>query len=60
MPLAALTIEDMILLPDIQIAGCAYAENTGNVFPATAGQWSRCGSRHVRDARAVMYAGIAK
>ena len=32
----------------------------GTSFPATAGQRSRHASRHVRDARAVMHAGIAK
>ena len=31
----------------------------GNVFPVTAGKWSRHASRHVRDARTVMHAGIA-
>ena len=42
-----------------KIAGCACAENAGNVFLAIAGEWSRHASRHVRDARAVMHAGIA-
>ena len=42
-----------------KIAGCACAGNAGNVFPATAGKRSRHASRHVRDARAVMHAGIA-
>ena len=39
--------------------GCACAGTAGNVFPATRGQRSRHTSRHVRGARAVMYAGIA-
>ena len=42
-----------------KIAGCACTGNAENVFPATAGQRSRHASRHVRDARAVMHAGIA-
>ena len=41
------------------IAGCACAGNAGNVFPATVGQRYRHASRHVRDARAGMHAGIA-
>ena len=49
----------MGLLPDTQICGCACAGNAGNVFPVTAGKRSRHASRHVRDARAVMHAGIA-
>ena len=39
--------------------GCACAGNAGDVFPATAGKRSRHASRHIRDARAVMHAGIA-
>ena len=42
-----------------KIAGCASAGNAENVSPATAGLRSRHASRHVRVARAVMYAGIA-
>ena len=42
-----------------KIMGCTCAGNTGNVFPATAGYRSRNASRHVRDACAVMHAGIA-
>ena len=38
---------------------CACAGNAGNVFPATVGLRSRHESRHVRDARDVMHAGIA-
>ena len=49
----------MGLLPDTQNCGCACAGNAGNVFPVTAGKRSRHASRHVRDARAVIYAGIA-
>ena len=49
----------MGLLPDTQNCGCACARNAGNVFPVTAGERSRHASRHVRDARAVMHAGIA-
>ena len=49
----------MGLLPDTYNCGCACAGNAGNVFPATAGKRSRHASRHVRDARAVMHAGIA-
>ena len=41
------------------IAGCACSGNAGNVFPAPTGWRSRHASRHVRDARAVMHAGIA-
>ena len=47
------------LLPDTQNCGCTCAGNAGNVFPVTAGKWSRHASRHVRHARAVMHAGIA-
>ena len=43
-----------------KIARCACAGNAGNVLPATAGKRSRHASRHVRDARAVMHAGIIK
>ena len=50
----------MGLLPDTQNCGCACAGNAGNVFPVTAGKRSRHASRHVRHARAVMHAGIAK
>ena len=49
----------MGLLPDTWNCGCACAGNAGNVFPVTAGERSRHASRHVRDARAVMHAGIA-
>ena len=42
-----------------KIAGCACAGNSRNVFPATSGLQSRHASRHVRDARTVMHAGIA-
>ena len=49
----------MGLLPDTQNCGCACAGNAGNVSPVTAGKRSRHASRHVRDARAVMHAGIA-
>ena len=49
----------MGLLPDRSNRGCACAGNAGNIFPATAGKRSRHASRHVRDARAVMHAGIA-
>ena len=49
----------MGLLPDTENCGCACAWNAGNVFPATGGKRSRHASRHVRDARAVMHAGIA-
>ena len=48
----------MGLLPDTQNCGCACAGNAGNVFPVTAGKRSRHASRHVRNARAVMHAGI--
>ena len=41
-----------------KIAGCAGAGNAGSVLPAIAGYWFRHASRHVRDARAVMHAGI--
>ena len=50
----------MGLLSDTQNCGCACAGNAGNVFPITAGKWSRYASRHVRDARAVMHAVMAK
>ena len=50
----------MGLLPDTQNCGCACAGNAGNVFPVAAGKRSRHASRHVRYARAVMHAGIAK
>ena len=43
-----------------KIVCCACVGNAGNVFPATAGWRSRHKSRYVRDARAVMRAGIAK
>ena len=43
-----------------KIVSCACTGNAGNVFPATAGCRSRHASWHVRHARAVMYAGIAK
>ena len=46
----------MGLLPDTWNCGCACA---GNIFPATADKRSRHASRHVRDARAVVHAGIA-
>ena len=39
-------------------AGCACARNARYVSPATSGQRSRHTSRHVRDARVVMHAGI--
>ena len=42
-----------------KILGCACARHAGNVFPYTAGWRSWHASRHVRDARAVMHAGIA-
>ena len=42
-----------------KITRCACAGNAGSVFLATAGQRSRHASQHVRDARAVMHAGIA-
>ena len=42
-----------------KIVGCACAGNAGNVFPATADKRSQYASRHVRDAHAVMHAGIA-
>ena len=42
-----------------KIAGCACGGNAGNVFPATMVNRSRHASRHVRDTRAVMHAGIA-
>ena len=51
--------ERMGLLPDTHNYGCACAGNAGNVFLVTADKRSRHASRHVRDARAVMHAGIA-
>ena len=42
-----------------KIVSCACTGNAGNVFLATMGLRSRHASRHVRDARAVMHAGIA-
>ena len=53
------TVCPMGLLPDTQNWGCACAGYAGNVFPATAVLRSRHTSRHVRDARAVMHAGVA-
>ena len=53
------TICAMGLLPNTSNCGCACTGNAGNVFPATMGKQSRHASRHVRDARAVMHAGIA-
>ena len=50
----------MGLLPDRQNCGCTWAGNAGNVFPDTVGKRSRHASWHVRDARAVMHAGIPK
>ena len=47
------------LLPKTSNCECACWRNAGNVFPATAGKQSRHISRHVRDACAVMHAGIA-
>ena len=49
----------MGLLPHTSNCGCACAANAGNVFPATTCKQSRHASRHVRDARDVMHAGIA-
>ena len=49
----------MGLLPNTSHCGCACAGNAANVFPATAGKQSWHASRHVRDASAVMHAGIA-
>ena len=43
-----------------RIVNGPLAGNAGNVFPATAGKRSRHASWHVRDARAVMYAGIVE
>ena len=57
MPLSGL--QSMGILPDTQNCGCACAGNAGNVSPVIAGKRSRHASRHVRDARAVMHAGIA-
>ena len=59
LPLDKLAYVSMGLLPDTQNCGCACAGNAGNVFPVTACKRSRHASRHVRDARAVMHAGIA-
>ena len=42
------------------IADYTYAGNAGNVFPATSGWRSRHALRHVRAARGVVHAGIAK
>ena len=42
-----------------KIVGCACTGNAGSVFPATVGKRSRHASRHVRDARAEMHAGVA-
>ena len=42
-----------------KMVGCACAWNAGDVFPATADSRSRHASRPVRDACAVMHAGIA-
>ena len=41
-----------------KIAGCACAGNAGYIFSATAGYRSWQASRHVRNARAVMHAGL--
>ena len=49
----------MGLLPDTQKCGSRMRRECRNVFPGTAGKWSQHASRHVRDARAVMHAGIA-
>ena len=50
----------MGLLPDTLIRGLQPCDgNAGNVFPTTDFKGNHT-SRHVRDARAVMYAGIAK
>ena len=43
-----------------KISSCACAGNAGIVFPTTVGKRPRHASWHVRDARAVMHAGIAK
>ena len=51
--------DTMGLLPDTENCRCACAGNAGNVFPATGGKRSRHASRQVRDARAMMHAGIA-
>ena len=59
MPTSSALLVAMGLLPNKSNCGCACARNAGNVFPATAGKQSRHASRHVRDARAVMHAGIA-
>ena len=42
-----------------KIAGSACPGNAGIVFPVTTGQRSRHAARHVRDACAMMHAGIA-
>ena len=55
----ACIIDAMGPLPNTSNCGCACAGNPGNVFSATAGKQSRHASRHVRDARAMMHAGIA-
>ena len=48
-----------LLLLDMYNWGLRMRRECGNVFPATTDYWSRHASRHVRDARAVMPAGIA-
>ena len=50
---------NMDLLPDTQNCGLHMRRECRERFPATAGKRSRHASRHVRDARAVMHAGIA-
>ena len=57
--IAAASCYTMGLLPDTENCRCACAGNAGNVFPATGGKRSRHASRHVRDARAMVHAGIA-
>ena len=42
-----------------QIARCACARNSRNLFPVTEGQRFRHATQHVRHARAVMHTGIA-
>ena len=42
-----------------KIAGCVCARNAGSIFPVTVGKRSRHASQHVRDACAMMHAGIA-
>ena len=49
----------MGLLQIRKSAGCAYAGNAGNVFTVTVFERSWHSSRHVRDARDVVHAGIA-